>query len=117
MKRTLTVITISTLVVLSGCGMIDENLVSQETLQDKASYAIGATPEKITISDINSDISKVTFNATANDTLYRCYYTTAIAVKSDAVCTKMNGETGETTSNDTQAKQCNALLKAAGQCN
>ncbi len=116
MKLKLIITSVAALTILSGCGLLDKTTTSNATLQDKASYAIGAMPNDINISNVRAGLDKVVFHAEANDSLYRCYYTTAVAIKSDAVCTKMDGETTGTSSNEPQAAQCNALLKAAGRC-
>lgn len=58
---------------------------------------------------------------------YRCYFTSAIAVTSDAVCTKIgakdeakNAKTEKAAKkagkNQSQSSDCNALLRAAGRC-
>lgn len=108
---------IKTLIVsiatLSGCGVIDKKITTEDAIKEKASFAIGAQPSEIAISNVKSSgFSKVSFNAEANNVKYTCYYESAIAVKSDAICTKLNGKSDtEGTSN-----QCNELLKAAGRC-
>jgi uncharacterized protein YcfL len=96
------------LTMLSGCAAIDKQITSKETLQKKASQALGVTADTIEISNIEGNFGQVDFNATVNNTVYQCYYTTGVAVKSDAICNTKNGESVD--------NSCNALLSAAGKC-
>ena len=49
---------------------------------------------------------------------YRCYFTSAIAITSDAVCKKIGSKGKDPVKKNRQknAEGCNALLKAAGRC-
>lgn len=113
MNRSFLNILIASIATLSGCGVIDKQASTEESFKEKASFSIGALPNEITISDVNSSgFSTVTFNAEANNVKYKCYYESLVAVKSDAICTKLNGNSDTKGASD----QCNALLKAAGRC-
>ncbi|MBC9130765.1 hypothetical protein JMI89_08390 [Frischella sp. Ac48] len=97
---------------LSGCGMIDGSIRSDESIKQKTAFALGTTPDKITISNKTKEMDSVKFNATFKKKVYQCYYTTALVTSSDVLCSPMgkNGSLPKTA-------QCNALTKAAGQCN
>ena len=94
--------------ILSGCAALEKNTVSEKSLQEKASLSIGTDPENIKVSNIQGSLEKITFDATANGSQYSCYYTTVVIVKSDALCTKFDG--------DKKVSQCDALSSAAGNC-
>jgi len=104
------------LTVLSGCGIIEKQVASEESLQQKASFAIGTQPSNISITNVQSGLEKITFDAEANGSQYSCYYTTVIAVKSDAICKKMGAQTDPKPTTEESQGECNALLKAAGRC-
>ncbi|PCS24004.1 hypothetical protein [Candidatus Enterovibrio escicola] len=103
---------------MSGCGIIEKQVASEESLKQKASFAIGTQPNNISITNVQSGLEKITFDAEANGSQYSCYYTTAIVVKSDAICRKMNAQADTKLKPATEENQgqCNALLKAAGRC-
>ncbi|MEL0628856.1 hypothetical protein [Psychromonas aquatilis] len=96
---------------LSGCAVLEKNTVEESSLQAKASMALGVKPENINVSNIQGGLQKITFDAVANGNEYSCYYTTALIVKSDALCT----EFGSTEKED-KVSQCDALSSAAGKC-
>ncbi|APZ07737.1 hypothetical protein FJP64_22230 [Kosakonia cowanii] len=103
---------LSTLLIslgLSGCGMVDNAVRGDESLKEKAAFALGTTSDKITISNRKADIDSVKFNATTKGKVYQCYYTSA-GISSDALCSPTDG------SGLPAGSQCNALLKAAGKC-
>ena len=104
------------LTVLSGCGIIEKQITNDESLQEKAAFAIGTHPSNISISNVQSGLYKVTFDADANGSQYRCYYTTTITVRSDALCTKMGPKIAPKPTTEESQGECNALLKAAGRC-
>ncbi|EEP5037173.1 hypothetical protein HBY97_004586 [Salmonella enterica] len=104
------------LTVLSGCGIIEKQVASDESLQEKAAFAIGTQPRNIAISNVQSGLEKITFDAEANGSQYSCYYTTVIAVKSDAICKKMGAQADTKPATEESQGECNALLKAAGRC-
>lgn len=97
-----------TVLSLSGCAALEKNTVTENSLKDKASTSIGTKPENIKVSNIQGGLEKITFDATANGSEYSCYYTTALIVKSDAICSKLDG--------NKKVSQCDALSSAAGKC-
>lgn len=116
MKLKLIAVCSIALTVLSGCGIIEKQIASNESLQEKAAFAIGTQPSNISISNVQSGLEEITFDADANGSQYKCYYTTVIAVKSDAICRKMGAKTDPKTKTEESQGECNALLKAAGRC-
>lgn len=109
MKKTI-LISLLTL-SLCGCGIIDNSIRSDDNIKEKAAFALGTTPDKITISNKKADIDSVKFNATYKKKVYQCYYTTEFGYSSDVLCSPTDG------SKLTNTAQCNDLLKAAGKCN
>ncbi len=107
MKKTIATLMLLT---LAGCGMIDNSTRTDESIQQKTAFALGTTAEKITIKSRNAELSKVSFLADYNERTYQCYYSTAIGVVSDVVCSPTDGKPMPT------SQQCNALLQAAGKC-
>lgn len=105
------------LTVLSGCGIIEKQITSEDSLKEKASFAIGVEPQTIAISNVQSGLEKVTFDANVNQSRYSCYYTTVLASESDAICRKISAanDTPKPTKKETNS-ECNDLLKAAGRC-
>lgn len=96
---------------LSGCGMIDNSVRSDESIKEKAAFALGTTADKITITNKRSEMDSVKFNATFNKRIYQCYYTSTFGFSSDALCSPTDGGAPSKTA------QCNDLLKASGKCN
>ena len=79
-------------VVLTGCGMVSSAIVSDETLLDKAETATGVAKENLTLVSESKDASLDAVNFKVTDkqgNLYKCYFTSAVAVTSDAICTKI----------------------------
>lgn len=99
--------------ILSGCAALEKKTVKDESLQKKASLAIGVSPENIKVSNVQGGLEKITFDAEANGSEYSCYYTTALIVKSDALCTKFDVSKNTSSQNK---EQCDALSSAAGKC-
>lgn len=105
------IISIASLIfTLCGCGMIDNAVRSDDSIKEKAAFALGTTADKITISNKKSELDSVKFNATVNKRIYQCYYSTTFGISSDALCSPTDGGTLPKTT------QCNDLLKAAGKC-
>lgn len=96
-------------VTLTACGTIDNAVRSDESIQQKAAFALGTTPDKVVITNRTSEIGSVKFNATTNDRVFQCYYTTA-GITSDVLCSPTDGGA------PAPGAACNALLKAAGKC-
>lgn len=95
--------------MLTGCGMIDNAVRSDTSIQEKAAFALGTTPEKVKITNRRGEIDSVRFNATTNGRTFQCYFTTA-GISSDALCSPTDGGANPA------GAQCNDLLKAAGRC-
>ena len=102
---------------LGGCGFIKKPMTSEATLLDRAEMATGV--EKSNLSVVPDSVRS------KNGDIYRCYFTSALVVDSDALCTKIGGAEGTKSSkNSTKSskpsmkgsKDCNALLKKAGKC-
>lgn len=97
--------------MLSGCGMIDSSIRSDESIKQKTAFALGTTADKITISNRTTEVGSVRFNATFKKKVYQCYYTTALISSSDVLCSPTDGKSSSKTT------QCNDLTRAAGKCN
>lgn len=106
MKKTVFFLVIT---LLTACGTIDNAVRSDESIKEKAAFALGTTPENIKITHRRSEIDSVKFNATYQGRVFQCYYTTA-GISSDALCSPTDGKPSPT------SNSCNALLKAAGKC-
>jgi hypothetical protein len=80
--------------VLGGCTAI----VGEQTLQERAAFALGVDKSKVTISDVNKGALRIDFIATVGKKKTPCYVTTSYGFTSDALC----------------SGKSNALLDAAG---
>lgn len=116
---------------LTGCGAIAQKMTSNEDLLDKAEFATGIEAKNLTVipNSVHGELDAVHFKVKTNKgATYRCYFTSAIAVTSDAVCTKIgakeevkstknvNAKNAGKKSGKSQSSDCNALLRAAGRC-
>ena len=113
---------------LGGCGFIKKPMTSEATLLDRAEMATGVEKSNLSVvpDSVRSEIDSVHYKVRSkNGDIYRCYFTSALVVDSDALCTKIGGAEGTKSSkNSTKSskpstkgsKDCNALLKAAGKC-
>lgn len=97
----------SLIFMISTCIASDMNT----KLQEKTSQQIEKDPRKINISNIKKSFGKVVYDAEIEGSKYNCYYTTSLVAESDSLCHSTNYE-------KTEKKQasCNALTRAAGQC-
>lgn len=105
-----------TALALTSCGMISEKITSEDAMLDKAETATGIAKSNLSLVDgsVDSGLDAVNFSVTdTQGNLYKCYFTSAIAITSDAICTKINKDG---TSEPANQGNCNALLKAAGKC-
>lgn len=105
-----------TALALTSCGMISEKITSEDAMLDKAETATGIAKSSLSLVDgsVDSGLDAVNFSVTdTQGNLYKCYFTSAIAITSDAICTKINKDG---TSEPANQGNCNALLKAAGKC-
>ena len=107
---------------LTACGHIAKETTSEEAMLDKAEFATGIDRNnlKVVNGSVEGSMDAVHFKVKAkNGATYRCYFTSAIAVTSDAICTPNDG-TGKAfrKQKEKAAKSgnCNALLRAAGRC-
>ena len=103
---------ISLALCLSGCGIVDNAVRSDNSIKEKAAFALGTTADKITITNRVSEIDSVRFNATTQGKVFQCYYTTA-GISSDAICSPTDGSGLPGAAG---SSSCNALLKAAHKC-
>ena len=113
---------------LGGCGFIKKPMTSEATLLDRAEMATGMEKSNLSVApdSVRSEIDSVRYKVRSrNGDIYRCYFTSALLVDSDALCTKIGGAEGTKSSkNSTKSskpsmkgsKDCNALLKKAGKC-
>lgn len=115
-KCFLSFIALSVASIITGCGMVSSAITSDETLLDKAETATGIAKENLTLVENSKDPSLDAVNFSVKDkqgNLYKCYFTSAVAVTSDAICSKISKDGTVENAND---GNCNALLKAAGKC-
>ena len=107
---------ISLAAFMTGCGIISEQVTSEETMLDKAETATGISKSSLSIvpGSVDSSLDAVNFSVKDQQgNTYKCYFTSVVAVTSDALCTKITKDGKEEPANQ---GQCNALLKAAGKC-
>lgn len=98
--------------VVAGAGMYLWD-PSDELIAERAAFALGTTPDKIQISDVEKSGmygGRYDFKATYNNQVYTCYLTFTAGNASDALCNSPSGQSV------TQPGQCNELLRAAGRC-
>lgn len=106
----------SSALLMSGCGMISEQITSEDTILDKAETATGVAKENLTIVEgsVDSSIDAVNFKVQDKQgNIYKCYFTSAVAITSDAICSQISADGKVKPANK---GNCNALLKAAGKC-
>lgn len=126
MKRKILNVTGILILTLSlyGCGHVTNTVLTDETLLDKAEMATGVPRSDLILVKREGSIDSVEYSVkTKNGDLYRCYFTSLVAVTSDAVC-KQIGASKKVKKSKSSAKpkakesdsNCNALLKAAGKC-
>ncbi|MCK0513547.1 hypothetical protein MXE38_01465 [Anaerobiospirillum sp. NML120448] len=101
---------------LNGCGMVSQGITSDDSYLDKAESAIGIDKSQLTLDkdSVKGGIDAVNFDVyDKKGNRYKCYFTSAVAITSDALCTKISKDGTATPANK---GNCNALLKAAGRC-
>lgn len=99
----------TSLLVLAACGTVGNAVISDESLKEKAAFALDTTADKVSISNRRGDLDSVKFVATTRNRSHQCYITTVGGViSSDAICSGAGSATGST--------NCNALTRAAGRC-
>lgn len=112
-KNKLAVVLYVSALGLSGCGMIDNSMRSDDSIKLKAAKALNTTADKITIENRTASLGSVSFEAIENGKTNYCYYSTA-GVTSDVVCS--DKKKTESKPSTTSSNSCNALQAAAGQC-
>lgn len=117
MKTSASVLTaIALAAFMTGCGIISEQVTSEDTMLDKAETATGISKTSLSLvpGSVSSSMDAVNFSVKDQQgNTYKCYFTSVVAVTSDALCTKITKDGKEEPANQ---GQCNALLKAAGKC-
>jgi hypothetical protein len=104
---------------LAGCGTIAESTQSDSDLREKAAFALDTTSDNVTILNKSSSLEEMRFQAKTKKGIYNCYFTSAIVVNSQAICSgpvSSNAKAANTSAEATPAQTCNALLKAAKRC-
>lgn len=121
-KLALSTLTLCAALSLTACGHIQKEISSEATMLEKAEFATGISADRLKIVDgsVTGSLDAVNYKVKArNGKVFRCYFTSAIAITSDAICTPIDS-TGKAF--DEQKKKtakeggCNALLRAAGRC-
>lgn len=99
------------LLILTGCGTVGNVVISDQSLQEKAAFALNTTADKVQISQRTGGIDDVRFVATVGKKSHQCYITTVYGIhSSDAVCSGAGSAVKKSN------KPCNALEKAANRC-
>lgn len=109
---------------LYGCGHVSNTVLTDAVLLDKAEMATGVRQSELTLIKREGSIDSVEYSVETKDgDVYRCYFTSLVAINSDAVCKKINtskkfkGTKSSIKQNSKKENQkCNALLRAAGKC-
>ncbi|MDY4594368.1 MAG: hypothetical protein SO424_04815 [[Pasteurella] aerogenes] len=97
---------------LTGCGVVGNVMISDQSLKEKAAFALNTTADKVVISQRNGGVDDIRFVATVGKRSHQCYITTIGGViSSDALCSG-----AESVTEGGKRSQCNALTKAAGRC-
>ena len=115
-KQSLALIAI--LATLTACGTISSKTTSEATMIDKAETATGVCASELSIVPNSVTSSMDAVNYRVKDTRgneYKCYFTSVVAVTSDAICTKLGASNGNHAKKQNNPN-CNALLQAAGRC-
>jgi len=115
MNKNKTLLLISAVaLILSSCGHVSNAVLTDDTLLDKAEFATGIDRDNLTLVSRSGSIDSVEYTVkSSKGAKFRCYFTSAIAVNSDAICQEISAD-GKKKSK--KAGNCNALLKAAGKC-
>ena len=81
----------STMLALVGCGTIGNTVISDETLQGRAAFALDTTSDQVKITDRKGDVDRVWFVANVGDKSHLCYARPVIGIgASDAICSGSN---------------------------
>ncbi len=103
--------TLAATLALTSCGHVSNAVLSDDVLLDKAEFATGIDRDKLTLESRSGSIDSVEYTVRSGKTKYRCYFTSAVAINSDAICQPINGN-----KKSKKSGNCNALLRAAGRC-
>lgn len=79
--------------VVTGCGMVSSAVTSDESLLDRAETSTGVAKENLTLVENSKDASLDAVRFSVKDkqgNLYKCYFTSAVAVTSDTICSKIS---------------------------
>lgn len=115
MKHKLFLAVISVSSLLTACGHVSNAVLSEQDLLDKAEFATGISRDQLTLVERAGSLDAVEYRvATKKGRQLRCYFTSALAVTSDAVCQEITKDGKKTTKQ--KKDDCNALLRAAGKC-
>lgn len=109
------------LAALSGCASV---AVNDDSLQNRTASALSLQKDEFTISDRTDTGIRTDYTVTTRkNQVYSCYVTGTVSVVgrvvSDAMCTPVAGTkkgAAPAPAAKAPAKECNALLKAAGRC-
>lgn len=109
---------------LYGCGHVSNTVLTDETLLDKAEMATGVRRSDLILTSREGSIDSVEYSVkTIDGDVYRCYFTSLVAINSDTICRQIGASQNvKKTKNSAKSKKkesdpkCNALLKAAGKC-
>lgn len=126
MKKLPVLLASLTVLLLTGCAAIDKATTSEATLLDKAEFATGINASQLSVvpGSVQGTFDSVEYKVqTKKGQIYRCYYTSMVAVKSDAICTAISDDGAPVANkkknqknNKSSDQDCNALLRAAGRC-
>lgn len=105
---------------LASCAAM---AVTNDAITQRTSFALGMQPSQFTISNRTDSGTRTDYKVvTSAGKHYSCYVTSILAVTgqvvSDAMCVQMKADnsTPSSVEESKSAKECNALLKAAGKC-
>lgn len=76
----------SSCLLLSACASINNTLVTEQTLQNKASSVLHANPDNIVITNKHAKGEYVEFTASLRDKTYQCHYTAGLIKQTDTIC-------------------------------
>ena len=110
--RLIPALAISITILFAGCGTLGNMVIQDNSLQQRAAFALNTTADQLTISNRQGSIDgAVNFVATTKGKSYQCYITTVGGVvNSQAICSGANSVKSNT------GQSCNALLRAANRC-
>jgi len=113
-KILLAVSTLAVAMTLTSCGHVSNAVLSDEMLLEKAEFATGIDRDNLTLDSRSGSLDSVEYTVKSNKgEKFRCYFTSAVAITSDAICQEISAN-GKKKSR--KGGNCNALLRAAGKC-